>query len=60
MANLLLSSRAFCNQAITDAFLALVKPNATIVIIVNSVTEGKRHPQMQALQRTSSNSDLNT
>lgn len=52
MANLLLSSRAFCNQAITDAFLALVKPNATIVIIVNSVTEGKRHPQMQALQRT--------
>nr|WP_231103736.1 hypothetical protein [Lactiplantibacillus pentosus] len=42
MANLLLSSRALCNQAIMDAFLALVKPNATIVIIVNSVTEGKR------------------
>ena len=56
MLNILLSSRAFCSAAITDAFLSMFpavdRANAAIVIIVNAVDNGKRHPQMLALQQT--------
>ncbi|WP_246879587.1 hypothetical protein [Lactiplantibacillus plantarum] len=50
MVKLLLSSRAFSTVAVTDAFFTLVAPvaknSARIVIIVNSVSTGKNHPQM--------------
>jgi len=53
---LLLSSRAFCNQAITVAFMDMVQPirdrTDQILIIVNSVNEGKQHPKMIELQAT--------
>ncbi|MBY8573908.1 Type 1 glutamine amidotransferase-like domain-containing protein [Lactiplantibacillus plantarum] len=56
MVKLLLSSRAFSTVAVTDAFFTLVAPvaknSARIVIIVNSVSTGKNHPQMVALQQT--------
>ncbi|MDV0430871.1 Type 1 glutamine amidotransferase-like domain-containing protein [Lactiplantibacillus sp. DA1] len=56
MSNLLLSSRAFCHVTLTHAFLALVSPvdrtTAKIVIIVNSVNNGKKHPKMLELQQT--------
>ncbi|WP_251899284.1 hypothetical protein [Lactiplantibacillus paraplantarum] len=55
MSNLLLSSRAFCHVTLTHAFLALVSPvdrtTAKIVIIVNSVNNGKKHPKMLELQQ---------
>ncbi|WP_047999553.1 Type 1 glutamine amidotransferase-like domain-containing protein [Lactiplantibacillus herbarum] len=56
MQQLLLSSRAFCNQKITDAFMEMVQSShgqtERILIIVNSVSEGKQHPKMIELQET--------
>ncbi|KRL01158.1 Type 1 glutamine amidotransferase-like domain-containing protein [Liquorilactobacillus capillatus] len=56
MENILLSSRAFINKKITQGFLSLLGntnfDSDQLVIIVNSVREGKKHPQMIELQQT--------
>ena len=55
MQQLLLSSRALVTDAIKQAFLALCAQSDNqrdqIVIIVNAVDEGKRHPQVLKLQQ---------
>ncbi|MDN2452140.1 Type 1 glutamine amidotransferase-like domain-containing protein [Lactobacillus sp. UCMA15818] len=56
MNNILLSSRAFINKGITQSFISLLGnidfEADQIVIIVNSVKEGKNHPKMMELQQT--------
>ncbi|WP_220740705.1 Type 1 glutamine amidotransferase-like domain-containing protein [Leuconostoc miyukkimchii] len=55
MVKILLSSRAFINKLITENFINLLGEvnynQDLIVIIVNSVTEGKTHPKMIELQK---------
>ncbi|MDV7758598.1 Type 1 glutamine amidotransferase-like domain-containing protein [Liquorilactobacillus mali] len=56
MKNILLSSRAFINKEITQSFLNMLGDidfaSDQVIIIVNSVKEGKRHPKMIELQQT--------
>lgn len=59
MEKILLSSRAFVNQAITESFLSLLGiidyQHDQLVIITNSVREGKSHPKMIDLKTTLEN-----
>lgn len=56
MSNILLSSRAFINKNITRSFINLLGnvdfEADQIVIIINSVKEGKNHPKMIELRKT--------
>lgn len=55
MTSILLSSRAFVTDLITHTFFELMadgSKNRPVVIIVNSVKEGKQHPKMIALKNT--------
>lgn len=63
MKKMLLSSRAFINSTITKSFLSLLDPidyqHDQLVIITNSVREGKSHPKMIGLQKIIQNLGFN-